>query len=230
MDHDSKLTSLEYDENYYDEHKKAGLDYLGYGYWQESYAEMVCEVTCQKDYQEPRFLDAGCACGSILHGFKKTEIFNNVVGIDLSQYMVELGKAHFGFTGQEIITGNISNLPVPGNQISLLHSAQVLEHLDEAIIDKVLAEFYRVVIPGGRLFLCLDAIKKGQRIEVYMNDPTHINIKPIDYWSKKFMKHGFVFDLDSYDRFIRSKKGPAKDVEVSFYHHYPKWTTFILLK
>jgi hypothetical protein len=38
------LSALEYDEQYYAEHKDANLDYLGHGYWQEEYAKWYLKV------------------------------------------------------------------------------------------------------------------------------------------------------------------------------------------
>ena len=39
------LTATSYDEQYYNEHLAAGLDYLGHGFWHPSYAAMVSEAT-----------------------------------------------------------------------------------------------------------------------------------------------------------------------------------------
>ena len=64
------LTATSYDEKYYQEHLAAGLDYLGHGFWHDSYAAMVSEATLQATYPDPFVVDGGCACGSILKGFK----------------------------------------------------------------------------------------------------------------------------------------------------------------
>src|SRR5271170_4281350 len=79
-----KLTAKNYDEEYYRQHAKAGLNYLGHGYWHKSYAMMISEATLQSTYSSPFIVDAGCACGSILKGFKDLSIYSRVLGIDLS--------------------------------------------------------------------------------------------------------------------------------------------------
>jgi ubiquinone/menaquinone biosynthesis C-methylase UbiE len=228
--HLSQLHSLEYDEKYYKEHAEAGLDYLGHGFWQESYGLMVAEMTDQTSYEDPLIVDAGCACGSILNGFRKTGIFKQVVGIDLSQYMVELGRRHFGFSDEELIAGSITNIPLPRNSVSLLHSAQVLEHIPEALIDDIIDEFSRVLRIGGRAFICLDAIRSGETKEMYLGDPTHVNIQPFNYWTEKLQSHGLLVDIESYNRFVRSRRGPTQGDPCSFYETYPYWSSWTLIK
>ena len=228
--HLSQLHSLEYDEKYYKEHAEAGLDYLGHGFWQESYGLMVAEMTDQTSYEDPLIVDAGCACGSILNGFRKTGIFKQVVGIDLSQYMVELGRRHFGFSDEELIAGSITNIPLPRNSVSLLHSAQVLEHIPEALIDDIIDEFSRVLRIGGRAFICLDAIRSGETKEMYLGDPTHVNIQPLNYWTEKLQSHGLLVDIESYNRFVRSRRGPTQGDPRSFYETYPYWSSWTLIK
>ena len=59
------LTATDYTGNqYYEKHKKGGLDYLSHGYWQKSYAAMVTDAAMQTQFPLPFFFDAGCACGS----------------------------------------------------------------------------------------------------------------------------------------------------------------------
>ncbi len=225
-----ELTSLEYDKKYYEEHKREGLDYLGHGYWQESYARMVSEATLQNTYSHPSFFDGGCACGSILQGFKKTGIYRQVLGMDLSEHMVTLGRQHFGFSKDEILAGSIDHVPLNDNAVTLVHSAQVLEHIPDEKVDAVLKEFARIMAPGGRAFLCLDAMRHGETKEQYMGDPTHCNIKPVAYWTKKLFSHGLMFDVEAYDRYARSKHGPTVGVDLSFFQHYPSWSAWTLIK
>lgn len=226
----SSLTSLEYDQKYYEEHAKGGLDYLGHGYWQESYAKMVVEATLQSRYDSRFMVDAGCACGSILQGFRKAGVFDKVLGIDLSAYMIDLGRRHFGFSEAELIAGSITKMPVPSNSVSLIHSAQVLEHIPDNLTDAILDEFERVLCPGGRAFLCLDAIRTGETKEMYMGDPTHVNIQPINYWTEKLQRRGLLFDVEAFTRFVRSERGPTQGLDQSFFQHYPYWSVWTLIK
>ena len=222
----NNLTVTEYTEAYYDEHKDAGLDYLGHGYWQEEYAKMVTEAC--KTPTDGFVVDAGCACGSILKGFHKLNL--RVLGADLNQHMINIGREHFGFYANELVCGSISNLPALTESVDLVHTAQVLEHIPQQHMDDILREFARVLKPTGRAFICLDAVKDGETKEMYMGDPTHVNIQPIQYWYRLFEKHGFMFDVEAYNRFVRSKYKPTEEQKNNFFDEYPYWSVWILQK
>lgn len=222
----NNLKVTEYTKDYYDEHKDAGLDYLGHGYWQEEYAKMVTEAC--KTPREGFVVDAGCACGSILKGFQKLNM--RVLGVDLNEYMIGHGRTHFGFYANELHCGSISDTPTLTESVDLVHTAQVLEHIPEEHMDAILQEFSRIIKKTGRVFICLDAVKDGETKEMYMGDPTHLSIFPTDYWTKLFAKHGFAFDREAYDRFVRSLYKPTQNKPENFFNAYPYWSTWILIK
>jgi len=227
----SPLSVREYDENYYREHAEAGLDYLGHGFWQRSYGLMVAEATLQReDYVEPVMFDAGCACGSILQGFKESGLFTRVTGMDLSEYMVGLGRAHFGLSAEELIHGSLTNIPLPSESVTLAHSAQVLEHIPSDLTEPILDELARILQPGGRAFLCLDAIRHGETKEMYLGDPTHVNIQPVLYWTERLQRRGLLFDIEAYNRFVSSPRGPTEGDPRSFFATYPYWSAWTLIK
>lgn len=217
------LTVTEYSQEYYDEHKEAGLDYLGHGYWQEEYAKMVVEAC--KTPSRGLVVDAGCACGSILKGFAKLNY--PVLGIDLNPAMIQMGAAHFDIP---LYCGSMAEMPVQNGSVDLVHTAQVLEHIPEELMDSILTEFNRVLSKDGKVFVCLDAVKDGETKEMYMGDPTHHSIFPTMYWTKLFAKHGFAFDRESYDRFVKSPYKPTEDKPENFFNAYPYWSTWILVK
>ena len=222
----NNLKVTEYTKDYYDEHKDAGLDYLGHGYWQEEYAKMVTEAC--KTPREGFVVDAGCACGSILKGFQKLNM--RVLGVDLNEYMIGHGRTHFGFYVNELHCGSISDTPALTESVDLVHTAQVLEHIPEEHMDAILQEFSRIIKKTGRVFICLDAVKDGETKEMYMGDPTHVNIQLIDYWYRLFAKHGFMFDVEAYNKFVRSKYKPTADKDTNFFNEYPYWSVWILQK
>ena len=224
------LTAVTYNEQYYKEHKDAGLDYLVHGFWHQSYAAMVSEATLQSTYADPFIIDAGCACGSILKGFRDLEVFKRVLGVDLSEHMIKLGRKHFGYSEGELMARSAAKLPVEAGSVSLMHSAQVLEHIPDALIDPVLDEFARVLRPGGRAFLCLDALRDGEAKEIYMGDPTHVNIQPVLYWTEKLQRRGLLFDVEAFNRYARSKRGPTAGDPRTWFEIYPYWSAWTLIK
>jgi len=222
----NNLKVTEYTQDYYDEHKDAGLDYLGHGYWQEEYAKMVVEA-CNTP-RDGFVVDAGCACGSILKGFHKLNM--RVLGVDLNDAMIGLGRTHFEYYANELVCGSIADTPALTESVDLVHTAQVLEHIPEEQMDAILQEFSRIIKKSGRLFICLDAVKDGETKEMYMGDPTHCNIQPIEYWYRLFQKHGFMFDVEAYNKFVRSKYKPTEDKDDNFFNAYPYWSVWILQK
>jgi|SRR5208337_4373464 len=224
------LTALSYDEQYYREHADAGLDYLNHGFWHESYAAMVTEATLQATYRNPFIVDAGCACGSILKGFKDLPLYSGVLGIDLSQHMIRLGLRHFGYAETELVAGSIAEIPAESHSVTLLHSAQVLEHIPNELVDPILDKFARVLRPGGRAFLCLDAVRDGETKHMYMGDPTHVNIQPVIYWTKKLQMRGLLFDIEAYNRFARSPRGPTAGDPRSFFETCVNWSAWTLIR
>jgi SAM-dependent methyltransferase len=224
------LTALNYDEQYYREHAEAGLDYLVHGFWHEAYAAMVTEATLQSAYSNPFIVDAGCACGSILKGFKDLGVYKRVLGVDLSEHMVKLGRSQFNYSEEELVAGSIANIPAESGSVSLLHSAQVMEHIADEFVDLVLEEFARVLRSGGRAFICLDAIRGDEAREIYMGDPTHVNIQPLLYWTEKLQKRGMLFDIEAYNRFVRARRGPTLGDPRSFFETYPYWSAWTLIR
>ncbi|MEI8286882.1 MAG: class I SAM-dependent methyltransferase, partial [Actinomycetes bacterium] len=173
-------------------------------------------------------VDAGCACGSILKGFHKLNM--RVLGVDLNEAMIKLGRTHFGYYANELVCGSIADTPALTESVDLVHTAQVLEHISEEQMDAILQEFSRIIKKTGRLFICLDAVKDGETKEMYMGDPTHCNIQPIEYWYRLFAKHGFMFDVEAYNKFVRSKYKPTEDKDENFFNAYPYWSVWILQK
>jgi ubiquinone/menaquinone biosynthesis C-methylase UbiE len=224
------LTALSYDEQYYREHADAGLDYLSHGYWHASYAAMVTESTLQSTYANSFIVDAGCACGSTLKGFKDLLVYSRVLGVDLSEHMIKIGRKHFGYSDTELVAGSIANIPAEAQSASLVHSAQVLEHIPDELVDSILDEFSRVLRPGGRAFLCLDALREGETKEMYLGDPTHVNIQPVLYWTEKLQKRGLLFDIEAYNRFARSRHGPTRGDPRSFFETYLNWSAWTLIR
>lgn len=217
------LTVTEFNEDYYTEHAEKGLDYLGHGYWQQEYAKMVAE-----GLTDGFVFDGGCACGSILKGFK--DLGHKVLGMDLNNHMIKLGKQEFGFLDHELVAGSMAETDLPDGSIDLLHTAQVLEHIPEEYIDAILDEFVRITKKGGRMFICLDAIKAGQTKEMYMGDPTHVNIQPTLYWTRKFQQRGLLFDTEAYNSYVNSCYKPTEGKQDNFYQSYPYWSVWTLIK
>jgi ubiquinone/menaquinone biosynthesis C-methylase UbiE len=223
------LSATDFSEAYYEEHRNSGLDYLALGDWQKNYGRLVTEIFDQTIFERPVFLDVGCACGTYVMAFRETGVYAEAMGIDISEHMIVLGRRHFGFDSTQLLHGDARRLPLADHSVTLVNSMQMLEHIDTASARQAVGEIARVLSPGGKAFLCLDALKRGQTREDYDYDPTHVNIQPIDWWTQVFSEAGLLFDVAAYERFARSPIGPGAATD-SFFRHYPEWSVWTLMR
>ena len=105
--------------------------------------------------RNPAILDAGCGTGAVLVAFREAG-FTNAEGFDFSEaalhYCRERGL-------DNVRQGSITDIPFPSSKFDIAISCDVLN--DAGIPDDNVAvrELYRVLKPGGRLFLNLPALK-----------------------------------------------------------------------
>ena len=224
-----------YDEVFYNRVKKEkNLDYNYYGDWQRSYAKMVISIIDiireVSDNRTSLLVDIGCACGVQLRGFKETKVFGDVLGVDISEYMTNLGKQTHGFTDEEMLVVDITKegIPIKDNSATMVHCTQVLEHLDEKEIKIVLKEIHRILKPKtGYCFIILPAIKTGTSAKTVKGfDVSHVTVKTLSWWKMLFAKT-FKLDKELHKKFQASKFSPIYESKDSFYHFYKKeWTIF----
>ncbi len=88
-----------------------------------------------------RVLDAGCATG-----FLATRIPHPLIGVDLAPAMCAQAKQRM-----PCAVGHIASLPLKNHCVDAVVCASVLQWVDSPA--HVLAEFYRVLTPGGHVFL-----------------------------------------------------------------------------
>jgi ubiquinone/menaquinone biosynthesis C-methylase UbiE len=184
-----QLRSTAYGERYYLEHKLAGLDYLGFGDWQQSYGRWLVESL---GWQGRRVLDVGCACGSILRGLGQAGAV--VQGVDVNEHMIAQGRGKWPDMAGLLLVCDAVNLHLFEDESwEGIHSAQVAEHWKPELVPHILRELWRVVRVGGLLFCCLDTeelfARQGRKLED--EDPTHICIRPLEWWHEQLRRAGW---------------------------------------
>lgn len=236
----------EYGQEYYERCRAKGIDYAFYGNWQKQYAKLVVFMTdlYMLDYRNKSMLDIGCACGVNLVAFKETNIFDNYYGIDVSEYLINLGKEKFRFTDKELIVGKSEELPFDDNSMDFIHCSQLFEHLSIHQIDQSMSEMQRVLKKRCKLFLTLNAVKAGQSPrDVYKQDKSHVTAKRENWWEKYLSGYFEIQDYNEVQRkWIKGKFYPGDENDIdpnkegenkrrTFYDHYKEdWSTFILIK
>jgi SAM-dependent methyltransferase len=96
-------------------------------------------------------VDVGCGSGrnlEILSGHAR-----GVLGVDRSLAAVRLTASR----GFPVVQADGNSLPLPDASVDLLAALDVLEHMDDDI--RTLAEFRRVLRPGGQLVLAVPAYR-----------------------------------------------------------------------
>lgn len=210
------LTVNHYGPEYYEEHRDAGLDYLGHGEWQENYAKWMVESLGLKPGM--KMLDVGCACGSILEGFRKQGL--ECVGIDLSEHMIKLGREKFPGLRLEIMDAVNMHLFKIG-EFDFVHSAQVAEHWNPDLVPFILYEISRVMNLESRFFCCMDTLdffmRHNRNPTGAGEDPTHQCLKPL-FWWKAVAHDQFLFSAPMDD---------LKAHELSYFNQYD-WDALLL--
>jgi ADP-heptose:LPS heptosyltransferase/2-polyprenyl-3-methyl-5-hydroxy-6-metoxy-1,4-benzoquinol methylase len=183
------LTAYGFDRRYYDEHKAAGLDYLGFGDWQRQYGRWLVESL---ELKGKRVLDVGCACGAILRGLGEAGAI--VHGVDLNEHAIQLGREKWPDMASLLFTCDAVNLHLYANESwDAVHTAQVAEHWKPELVPHILREFWRVVVAGGLLFCALDTeeLLTRQARERDREDPTHHCIRPLVWWHQQLADAGW---------------------------------------
>jgi ubiquinone/menaquinone biosynthesis C-methylase UbiE len=234
----------DFGKKYYERCKNKGIDYAYYGNWQKQYAKLVVFMTelYKIDYRKKAMLDIGCACGVNLLAFKETQIFTEHFGIDVSEYLIELGKEKFDFKNDELIVADCQELPFEDQSMDFVHCSQLFEHIEIKKTRRTIDEIYRVLKKGNKAFITLNAIKRGQnKDDVFKQDPSHIVARMEKWWHDFFSRKFRVYE-NTEEKWIKGKFYPGgmddidpnkkgKNKRRTFYDHYKDdWSTFILIK
>lgn len=96
-------------------------------------------------------LDVGCGFGWAELLFSKLDP-KKMVGIDYSEGCLAVAKK-FKYPSCTFKIGNALHLPFKDNTFDTVISWEVLEHIPKHTEEKMFSEIYRVLKPGGHLFL-----------------------------------------------------------------------------
>lgn len=211
------LKTTAYDDVYYKQHCKSGLDYLEYGEWQENYGKWLVE-SCNLKNKE--VLDIGCACGSLTYGLFQSGAI--VSGCDVNEHMINLGRKKW--LQDRLYVCDTSNLHYWGNEtFDFVHASQIFEHLKPELVPFILREIGRVTKKDGILFACLDTIElfERQKRSLENEDATHICIRSINWWKENLLDSGWYL-ADDIEMSLR-------DYSASYLKHY-NWDYLVYKK
>lgn len=138
----------------------------------ERYAQTLC-------LDSSRVLDVGGGPGIHLDMIS-SQIRTHCYNIDNSEEAIRKGQGVFH---------DITKTPWPfiSQFFDLVYSIQVLEHLDENEIRRVLLEVKRVVKPNGKVFLSVATTNNIQE--------DHKTLQPFEWWSSLCLQYGLKRDF-----------------------------------
>lgn len=137
-------------------------------------------------------LDVGCGSGRLVQFLNKSGF--QAKGCDLSPKAVAMARKLNGT--QNIRLAGATKLPFKENCFSLVTSISVIEHLTREEGEKFIREAYRVLTPGGFIFLVTPnygtpvRLLQGKDWFAY-KDPTHIYYYTGNSLTQLVTTHGF---------------------------------------
>lgn len=195
------LRATKYDQTYYHEHRAHGLDYLHYGDWQVQYGAWLAQAF---GWSGKRVLDVGCACGGNLMGMLRADI--DAIGIDLSEYMIQLGRATWPQQAWRLQVCDAVNLHfLTESSVRGIHIAQVAEHWRQDHVPLIMSELFHIAAAGTVMFVALDTTElfNRQRRQMEFEDPTHICIRPMAWWHIHAANAGWKIVTEDYQQLLK---------------------------
>jgi ubiquinone/menaquinone biosynthesis C-methylase UbiE len=97
-----------------------------------------------------RHLDFGCGPGTLV-----SLLPNNIsaIGVDIAASQLGYAEQHYGGQNREFVKIDSPYLPFADNSFDSISCVEVVEHLDLSLTKALLAEFFRVLKPQGKLIV-----------------------------------------------------------------------------
>lgn len=130
----------------YQEDRKEIFNPFSYG--RQQVLDELSEVLKQLP-KGANILDVGCGTGHLAHWMQQQGF--TVTGVEPSEEMLKYAKSNFPQI--EFIKSLSSNIPLGANSFDLIISFEVLRYLNREENVKTYNEYYRLLKPGGKMFV-----------------------------------------------------------------------------
>lgn len=213
-----------------------GVDVTFYGNWQRDFAKLIMELSelnfeISAKHDIETVLDVGCATCLNLRAIDELGIFSTIIGVDHSQYLIDLGQSlhDFGSYGKFYAEPSWDLGPIKNETVDLIICTHVLEHLpNEDKLHETLQEFKRVLHPNGKILIILPCSEEENKDFTKRTDksPLHYLIHTSKWWTNVFGKYFKSESFKARQLFKKTKLKPDRLYEMTFYEEYKSWNIF----
>jgi hypothetical protein len=170
----SSVPSERFDENYY--RTSCGPPYERSPHWLEFFGALADQIV---QTVAPRtVLDCGCAMGFLVEALRARGV--EAFGFDISRYAIEQVAED---ARPYCWAGSLLD-PLPG-RYDLVVCIEVLEHLEQVDSERALENMCR---------WSDDILFSSSPSD--LDEPTHFNVQPVEYWAELFSRQGFLRQLE----------------------------------
>lgn len=135
-----------FSKEYFESRKKAGCDYESYGDWQKNYGKLLNAMFGLKD---KAVIDIGGAYGALAQACLESGA-KKVTCTDISKHVIETKK----FPKVEYVHAPVQHMKaIADASYDLVHVSHVLEHVNEADIERSIKEIGRIMKTGAICFI-----------------------------------------------------------------------------
>ncbi|PKP53764.1 MAG: hypothetical protein CVT92_02200 [Bacteroidetes bacterium HGW-Bacteroidetes-1] len=184
------------------------------GEWQTQYFHMLKDIFEEHITKKHKMFDMGSATGVLVETFRRHG-YDNVFGGDVSDWYIQ--NTPFPEIRDRLCNVEDGKIPFSNDTFYFIHMGQVIEHIPEELIPGVLNELYRVLMPGGIIYIATVGPLLPGTIDV---DPTHVSLFTREKWEAFFLTAKFRNAFGFYkDRFQSNKMAKEYD-----------WVNFVITK
>lgn len=159
-----------------------------------SHSYGLIELLC-RNVMFDSVLDVGASVGAAVAEINRRG--KVAVGVEASLVAVDKAKR----LGRPVLWGEATKLPLPTNDVDVVMSTDVFEHLKPEDVDQAIAECHRVASKYIAMKIATKPEAGGWGKKVGVDD-LHLTVRPIEWWKEKFLRLGDEIIYESNDIFV----------------------------
>jgi SAM-dependent methyltransferase len=151
-------------------------------------------------------VDLGCGAGTMM--IRMAGSGARMIGLDYAPYSLELSRSlwrlHAGGAPFRGVCCDGRTMALRDGSADAIMAVDFTEHLDDAFLEAMIADAFRVLAPGGRFVIytpnaghLFERMKK--RNIIFRRDTSHIGLRTMEEYCAMLEKHGFAVDYAGFE-------------------------------